>query len=531
MAGSDRSSLVPRPGRLRGWADHARHRLGSWRPAVWWTVSVGALVVLGALAALSSFPLGTSKATFLRSGRRFASSDLIKICRALDHQRIDYRIDEQRRVTVSANQLDLAETAIAKLELGPRSLDELRDQATASSLLESPREKELREHQGQEKILESMIRDLPGIVGSFVWINRPRTRLGLRPSETVSAFVRLETEGDCQLPFRTVQSISTILVGYEPGLKPEAITVVDRRGHKYLDAGNPALTAFSHHRAREEELSQQILEKLDWIKGVRVSVQLPELSAVPGSDGIPLRERGEIPFRGDSDQRGANPGGAATSTAPWQAPAVGLNRPMSLGPPLPAARSDELPGSSVSAAARPEGSGKTHGNRGKVWVKVPRSYYYHVGISPAVREPSQDELQKLVSRTEEQVRTGIGLVVPVAGPDAWETRVDVIPDELPLQRPPVVETPTASRDPSFTPALAGGVGIVAAVLFALGAWWYGRRRPSARDRLAASARTRVQRGASRVASPSRRVREFVRRNPEVAAGVVQRWIHEGGRES
>ena len=51
--------------------------------------------------------------------------------------------------------------------------------------------------------------------------------------------------------------------------------MVDQKGHHYLDAGNPALGAISRTRAREEELSQKILEQLDWIKGVSVTVQLP----------------------------------------------------------------------------------------------------------------------------------------------------------------------------------------------------------------------------------------------------------------
>ena len=64
-------------------------------------------------------------------------------------------------------------------------------------------------------------------------------------------------------------------MGYEPDLKHDAVTVVDQKGRRYLDAGNPALGAISRTRAREEELGQKILEQLDWIKGVSVTVQLP----------------------------------------------------------------------------------------------------------------------------------------------------------------------------------------------------------------------------------------------------------------
>ena len=171
------------------------------------------------------------------------------------------------------------------------------------SFWESPHEREVREHREQEKILESMIGESAGIVGMLRPARPAEARVwACSRSAKPSAFVRLETEGDRQLPFQTVQSITTILRGYVPGLAAEAVTVVDRRGYKYLDAGNPALSVLSHNRAREEELSQEILDQLDWIKGVRVSVQLPETTVTatrtyprarsePGTRSPPARRR------------------------------------------------------------------------------------------------------------------------------------------------------------------------------------------------------------------------------------------------
>src|SRR5437763_1512385 len=86
---------------------------------------------------------------------------------------------------------------------------------------------------------------LAATVLAVVMLHRPRERWGPREAPRPSAFVRLETEGDRLLPSGTIQSITTNLTGAVPGLVPESITVVDRRGHKYLDAGNPALSALS----------------------------------------------------------------------------------------------------------------------------------------------------------------------------------------------------------------------------------------------------------------------------------------------
>ena len=255
-------------------------------PAVRWGLAAVTIVILVLLGYLGVGSLTTAESAYLGSGRRYGPDDLIKITRVLERQRFPYHIDDQRRVAVASEQLEQASAAISKLPLGPRPPGEIRDdQSAGSNFWESLHDKELREYQGREKILESMIGDLPGIVGSFVWINRPKPRWGLQPVVKPSAFVRLETEGDRQLPFRTVQALTTILTGYEPGLTADAVTVVDRRGHKYLDAGNPALSALSHNRAREEELSQEILEQLDWIGGVRVSVQLSE-TVSPGLDPV-----------------------------------------------------------------------------------------------------------------------------------------------------------------------------------------------------------------------------------------------------
>jgi flagellar M-ring protein FliF len=410
----------------------------------------------------------------------------------------------------------------------------------------------LREYQGREKILESMINDLPGVVGSFVWINRPKARWGLRPPAKSSAFVRLETEGDRQLPFGAVQSITTILTGYEPGLTPEAVTVMDRRGHKYLDAGNPALSALSHNRAREEELSQEILEKLDWIKGVRVSVQLGATTA-PGSGAGQLRT--------DRSRRG--PAEPATATAeansnrtaretdvgaacknddqsPLPAPEVAVNRPLALEPAPPRIETADgsaspgpvaPPSAPASASARqprlppsagPSGDGG-QSEQGRIWVTVPRSYYYHVSNFSGHHEPSQDELKLLVARTEKQIRTAVGLVVP----ESWKTTIDVIPDEVPLQRPQALTSAPEPRRVALDPGIAGAIGAITAALVTVGAWVLSARRPAS-QRQSTRSGLRYHRGSASAEGPSERVREFVRRNPEAAASVLDRWVAQGG---
>ena len=507
------------PGRLHSGLERVRQLLLVQRPAVRWTLAAGTLAFMACLGYLGASSLSTStERVFLGSGRSYSWDDVNKISRALDRQRVPFHVDRDRRVSVSRDQREEAEAAVAKLELGSRPPGEIRDQSLAPSPWESPRDREVREHRENEKILEAMIAELQGIVGCFVRLDQPKPRFGLQPATRPSAFVRLETEGDRQVTFQTVQSITTILRGYEPGLSAEAVTVVDRKGYKYLDAGNPALSVLSHNRAREEELSQEILDQLEWIKGVRVSVQLPDAPAtvaVADTRGEPGRTESIDP---KTQPTGSRPeAGAQESTAPVGA----LNRPLGAVEPVSPARSPSPPKVTVR---------ETPPERGRVWVKVPKSFYYQVSMMPGRREPSVDELKKHVARTEELIRTGLSQVVPMAGPAAWTAMIDVIPDEIPTNSPSVVPSTIDSGRVALDWGIAGALGATAAALVLLASWALSVRRPAGRLETS-QAGLRYHTGSSPGHGPSERLREFVRRNPDSAVSVLERWTSQGGNAS
>jgi hypothetical protein len=493
-------------GRFRSWWDHLARSLGDRRSGVLWAVVSGVVAVSLLLIYWGSSTLTITPRTYLGSGRHYSPDDLIRISRVLERQRIAYEVDGQRRVAVSSSQIDEAAAAIAKLDLGPRPPSEIREESAASSLWDSLHDRELRELQSREKILESMITGLDGIVGAFVRINRPKARLGLQTAPRPSAFVRLETEGDRQLPFTTVQSITTYLTGCEPDLNADAITVVDGRGHKYLDAGNPALSTLSHNRAREEELSEEILEKLDWIPGVRVSVQLPK--APPA-----------VEPHGATESQHPGPSAGTPMPAATSRTVFAVNRPLG---------SVDSPGAAKTQPPPPEAApSPPAAEPGQVWVRVPRSYYFHMSMFAYGKEPSGEELQRRVLRTEEQIKTGIAMVVPLTGPAAWKTRVDVIPDQVTLSPAPSVPPPAEGRRMPMDWQIAVAVGAMAAVLVTAGLWLLTTRRPS--NRVQGAPRGLRYDGRSATApGPSERVREFVRRNPESALSVLERWASQGG---
>lgn len=463
-------------------------------PAVRWLAAVGVLAALGAIFYVATLP---AAGKYLSGGKQYSSDEIARITRSLDAQQIEYRVVDGR-IGVSSDRLDAATEVLSKLDLGPHSIAEIRKKSQVPGFLkslETVMEKERRELQAREEILETMIGNLDGIVTNYVTINRPRTRPGVRSPSSATAFVWLETDGDHKVSPETVQSIQNIIVANEPDVKTDAVTVCDKKGRFYLHAGNPAVGAMSRTRAREEELRQRILERLDWIKGVGVTVQLVHAPA-PAPEAPAVVE----------------------PPAPAE-PKVGVNHGLEIGPePRPAAPTPP-PAALPALPAPPEK------DLAKVWVEVPRSFYYKAIPN---RNPSAEDLQPIVTQTKALIRTAVGYVVP---PDETgePVKIDTIPDAIALSNP--LEAPALSETPRalswWIPA--GVVGAVMAMMLVAGFLRLAARRPG-RPAAASHGRDRYAReGASETGpAPTERVRELIRRNPEAAASVLNRWIGQGG---
>jgi hypothetical protein len=524
---SSNSPLV----RLGAAAARIARSLWSRHPAIRWGLVLSAGLAVSAACYWTATAISTVGVRYLASGRRFSSEDLIKICRTFDEHRItDYRLDD-RRVAVSADEFDEASSVLAKIDVGRHSIEEIRTQSGAMSLLWETSDDRLRREQLQrERILEAMIGQQPGVVWSLVSIHRPRASAGTRNPPKPSAFVYLETESDRQLPSRTVQAIPQILRGYEPELSLHAITVMDRRGHGYLDPNNPSLGDISRNRAREEELSEKILEKLDWIKGVRVLVQVaspPQAASGNADAGAGPASAAVTPHRA---ARAAEPNG---KNAPSTSPAIGsraseifVNQPAGLdSEPTPAKPSAVASSSNEPAAA----AGEPRCESGRVLVNVPRSFYYNALVNKADHlEPSPEEFQLMAVRTELSVKMVVGVVLSQQG--SWKVDVDTIPDELPAVRPAVLSYQVESRRKALDWGIVGAVGAAISILAALASWiQIARRAPRPPEVEARTSRYRADLASQ--PEPSDRVRELVRRNPEAAASVLQRWTAQGGGAS
>jgi hypothetical protein len=547
--------------RFRSQIVRFRRALAAQGPAFRWSLVLGALALLALIGYLATPVSATSE--FLRGGQKFSSGDIIKISNALDAQRIEYRVDDQGRIEVASDRREDIKTVLAKLGLGPRSIEDLDREAQETNPWDGPWDKEQRQNKGREEILAAMIRKFDGIISAYVTINRPRSRGMIRPGANASArptaFVWLETDGGREIGHKTVQSIQNLMVGNEPDLKPDAVTVFDQKGRHYLVAGDPKYSTISATRAREEDLAQRILEQIDWVEGVRVTVQVVAAPAsVPQT--VPTPAPAPIAALPLASTAAAAPVRSPEPTGP--ALEVGVNTPLELESearpepqpepqPEPEPRlnpnpTSTLPSNSepamtsrpvpvVSASTLPEPAGLPRGEVARVWVRVPRSYYYSKAGTD--RDLSPDRLQPIVQRTESLIRVAVGHVVPPeltppgeGGPDL---KIDTIPDDEPASIPLRSQVTADVRRPLswWLPAAAAGVGLIV-LLSALGVRLLAWRVPAVRYRRGMA--PSLGRYRSDAASepgpgpgPAERVRELIRLKPEAAASVLHRWIGQG----
>jgi flagellar M-ring protein FliF len=523
MPTDDRLSFTAALSWLRVQVDRLRRSVMARRPAVRWAAAVLLVIGLSASFYWAATSLTPLSVRYLVSGRRFSSDDLIAVCRALDKQRVAYRVDDQRRVEVSTDQYELAADALAKLDLGPRSLNEIRDESVISSWLDTTEDRERRRQLLREKTIERLIGQLDGVVWSLVSINRPPARKWPRTAAKPTAFVYIETEDQRRLPYQTFQSIPAILSGFEEELTPGSITVMDTRGNKYFESGNIAVGVDSHNRAREEEMVDKIERNLEWIKGVRVLVRVPGPRLPAPSAAVPIAAAGKAGASSPVPPPVPNGGSAIFLNQPadaLEAESV-LRVPVVAAPESVTATAVKEP--AVGALPEPL---KPQSEPGRILIYVPRSYYLNADIRATDREPTQGELIAFKERTENQIRKTIS--VALSSSESWKVDIFMFPDGGSLSRPVAVPSPVDARRRALDWGIVGTVVAAVSILAAAGSWIRAARRPVVLPESPVSTR-RYHVDTATEPGPSERVRELVRRNPEAAASVLQRWTGQGGR--
>jgi type III secretory pathway lipoprotein EscJ len=484
------SPLASALARLRAPAGRLRRWLASRGTITRVALMLLGLGALGALGYLASIGEPTEPAwAWICERRKLSSDDVDKISEALDAADIPHVADPLGRIGVKPSKRQEALALLIKKKLVPPSLADLVvDDDPVNHLLEMPGDRERRENSQLERMLKRQIEGLDSIALALVQIHRVKKRAGLATSSDVSASVYVQTEGDRALGYRVVEGIRTFLIKDVPDLKPDAITVVDHLARRYLVAGDPSLKDQIHTHAREEDWQDKILEELRHIPGVGVSVQLETVPPPPPPAPVPPPAVALEVVR---------PNGQVELAQPAPPPVASFVPPT---PPL---------------------------TRANVWVRVPRSFYLldFQSRSPG-RQPTQDDLELMRLTADKVIRDAVEIHIPKE--DLGGIKIAVIQDDLTSTRPLMLPSSPETVRPWTWVALSAGVS-AASMLAVAGLVRLATRRPSNRPSRSAWRADFVSDGPSGpVPGPSERVRELIRLNPEAAAGVLQRWIGQGG---
>jgi flagellar biosynthesis/type III secretory pathway M-ring protein FliF/YscJ len=469
-------------------------------------------VVTAALAAVAymSIPLERDEIVLLYEGRKFSQATARAIEKALLEEKIPCKRSGWSVGVYRSNWSD-AMTALDKHGVQPASIEDIEKEPPTFSWTDTPADRLERERWRLERWFKASIEGFdPSIRSAHVSIER--TQIHVREWK-FSGLVILDTERSPS--HKLIRSIQTLLTKRLPGLAPDAVTIGDSSGTFFLEAGNPTLESATRSHAREEDLRDHLIENLSKIvPGVDVVVQVETEAEMQLAPAQPAKVNPPLPAPPAEEVKANSP----VSIDPEPAPVI---NPEPMPPPAP-------PQTSTTTA--PPGV-----PRANIWVKVPRSYYLRIFRENVPnRSPSADDMAPLHLKTKGLIENAVSVLVPSI--ERGRVLVDPIPDDLGTSSRVVVPSgapETARSWPDWVAPAALGLGVglaMALVLGTAGAGLIAARRPASRP-----SRTSVRSGlavdipapSGPVPGPSERVRDLVRRDPEAAAGVLQRWIGSG----
>jgi flagellar biosynthesis/type III secretory pathway M-ring protein FliF/YscJ len=507
------TSTASAASRLRDGLARARRWVRGRRAVFRVTLIVAVAVALAAIAYMS-IPLERDEIVLLYEGRKFSQSRGRAIEKALLEEKIPCK-RSGRSVGVYRSNWSDAMSALVKHGVQVESIEDLEKEPLPVSWTDTQADRLERERWRLERWLKASIEEFdPSIRSASVSIQR--TQIHAREWK-FSGLVMLDTERSPS--HKLIRSIQTLLTKRVPGLLPDAVTIGDSSGTFFLEAGNPTLESATLSHAREEDLRDLLIENLAKIvPGVDVVVQVEteaEMQPTPAPSVQPAKVNPPLPAPPAEEVKANRPVSLADPEP------VPVTNPEPIPPPTPP---QTIPTLAAPAVAR-----------ANIWVKVPRSHYLRIFHENAPnRQPSAEDMTPLHLKTKGLIENAVSVLVPSS--ERGRVLIDSIPDDLGTNSPVVVPsgaTEAARSWPDWVAPAALGVGaglVMALVLGTAGAGLIAARRPASRP-----SRTSVRSGlavdipapSGPVPGPSERVRDLVRRDPEAAAGVLQRWIGSG----
>jgi flagellar M-ring protein FliF len=327
------TALIPSPGGTERFANPLQQIKGVMaQPAVRRSLPMALMVGLIAAAALAWMSLSTPTQKTLFSG--LPDSDKAAVTSALTTANIKSHIDEGTgALTVGEEDYSRAKMLLAGQGLpkaapgGYAILDQL--PMGVSRAVEGERLRQARESE-----MAKSIEEIDAVAEARVHLAMPEASVFVRDNAAPSASVILKLQGGRSLSDAQVSSIINLVASSVPGMKPEAVTIVDQMGALLTKAGgNDGAGAASDaridiQRRVEDKYRTQLIALLtplvgagDFTAEVQADVNLDESQATRESyekQGVLRAETGN--WTGNQkDGAGAAPGGipgALSNTPP-----------------------------------------------------------------------------------------------------------------------------------------------------------------------------------------------------------------------
>lgn len=472
----DRADQGPRP---EEWPEGSGARRPRWLAAVGGAarrrIALAALsVAIAAIYLLATAESGAPVTYWLDDGRVFSSDEAHSVGRALAGKGIGVVRGVRGQLGVASEQKATALKALESAGLDWQSLKEMIDRPVQASVWADPLDRQRIRLRARERAVEALISRFHGVLAATVRLHESGTGPYDREGSLDATVILTPADPGAITP-DLIERVQIGLVSLEPRLdRDRDVTVIDDQGQAYLLAGDPKVAQRRHADARAYEWESTLSRRLSaLVPEVRVSVRL------------------EWPLT------------AGRSSAERSGSEVVPNAPAALAEP--------------GVAAEPS-------QKANVLVEVPtRSFLnlYRAG-DRADHFPTPEELGLIEQVARKRIEAEVRHVIPGAslGP------IEVVRIPLPVTRGTSAEAPRPSR-PDLRPwfAAAALVGVLLTLAATAGTRRFSSSRRAARE---PSAEPSVRFDGEDRAGPVDRVRELIRRDPDAAAGVLRRWVGQGG---
>lgn len=526
-------------------------------------MTASARITLVLLAAMIAGSLGylflvapASGGTYLLGGHAFNAAELAVVIGAFQQEGLTGFTVEGNQVRVPEADVARYMAVLAENDTMPRNFYGAYDKVMSTrTWLTTSRDMDRQWDKAKKQELSEVFKKMRYVEDAYVDWEHSKTR-GLRRSVKVTATVSIKPLFGQTLPHKSVRGIRDMVSGMVSGLQPEDVTVVDMNtGESYARAGSSGVMdneALEIIKGFEEHYTEKVRHVLLFVPGATVTVNVE-------IDPVRQRQRTQTEVSGDPKKTATVTSESTTTTTEetrggsgGAEPGVASNlaRPRVASTGRSGATSSSESSEKIVEQYRPSTSTTTEEEYGglpkrvTVAIGVPRSFYEEAWRSTGkATDPTDVEIKQLEQEWTTKIQNQVAMVIPLGAnttldPISVETFLPVVPRE-PDAGPSTLDTVFALAN-----RWAGsiGLGVLALVSLLILRSMVGKAPAMVAapapvlEELAAAPNLQsamaLDGGEAEPEAPTLRDRlqHAVDEDPEMAAGVLQRWIETGKRK-